>query len=336
MLNNNPQPVFTQPQIVQVMLPQQPLHEWYLVREPDNNFNPEEDQHKLYKAIQGLGTDERALISVIGTRSKNQLIVISELYGKRNKNSLEKDLKGDCSGNFLKLQLGLVRPIIDVKLKHLRDSCKGIGTFEKGLIDVLCLASPEEIAIFHNRYPDLSKRVSNELSGDFKKLMEHVLEGKRLTYQEACNHETIQALARELFDAGERRVGTDESTFIRIFTKYPREYLQAIDRFYHEQYSRSLRDAIIKETSFNFQLALLALIVDPWDHYTDRLYHAMKGLGTEDTTLVYIFSILEHWQLDIIKKMFKERHHKELSDMLRGDTSGHYRDLLLARLGKEH
>jgi len=290
--------------------------------------NLEEDAKRLHKAIAGLGTDEKVLIKILGNRSKLQLYQIAEMYGKKQKNSLEKDLKGDCSGHFLKLQLELIRPIIRVKLDTLKESMDGVGTREKGLIDVICLAQPLEIQEFHQFMPDLKRRVASETSGNFKKILERLLEGKRMVYT-AIDPRLAEKVAYELYEAGERRWGTDDSTFVKIFTFYPPEFLQLVSVHYHRYFGHTLHHAVDKETSGDYKTALHALLANPWDYYCDRLYNAMHGIGTDDKALIYVFSILNNYQLKYIEKMFYAKHARSLKDMIRGDCSGHYRDLLL-------
>jgi len=293
--------------------------------------DPVHDAKLLHKAIAGLGTDEKTLIRILGNRSKVQLLQIADAYAKHHKNTLEKDLKGDCSGNFLTLQLELIRPIIRVKIDTLKKAMDGVGTREKSLIDVLCLSSPEEIMMMKKDWPgsfSLEHTVKSETSGDFKKVLEKLLEGRRMTYAH-MNPMEAEQVAKELYDAGERRFGTNDSFFIRIFTTYPPEFLQLVDAHYTRRYGHSLRTAVEKETSGDYKSSLLALMTNPWDYYADRLYHAMHGVGTDDKALIYIFSILSEGQLKYISTIFKAKFGRDLKEMIRGDCSGHYRDLLL-------
>jgi len=271
---------------------------------------------------------KKTLIKIIGNRNKAQLAIISDLYGKKQKHSLEKDLKGDCSGTFLKLLLGLIRPIMTVKIETLKEAMNGIGTREKGLIDVICLATHEEISLLHQMYPECARRVRSETSGHFRYVLEAILSGKRIPYTQMDPH-LAEKIAKDLYDAGEKRWGTDEAVFSKVFTTYLPEFLQLVSSHYHRRYGHSLRAAVEKETSGEYQTALLALLGNPWDYYCDRLFQAMKGIGTDDKALVYIFSILDSWQLKYIEKMFYQRHSRQLKDMIRGDCSGNYRDLLL-------
>lgn len=47
--------------------------------------------------------------------------------------------------------------------------------------------------------------------------------------------------AKALFKAGEKRLGTDEKTFIKIFTERSRAHLAAVSHAYHNTYGNSLK-----------------------------------------------------------------------------------------------
>uniref|UniRef100_A0A452XVX8 Annexin n=1 Tax=Aegilops tauschii subsp. strangulata TaxID=200361 RepID=A0A452XVX8_AEGTS len=51
--------------------------------------------------------------------------------------------------------------------------------------------------------------------------------------------------ARELYRAGEKRVGTDERAFIRIFTESSRAHLVSIANAYQHMYARSLEKVML-------------------------------------------------------------------------------------------
>nr|XP_046274239.1 annexin A2 [Scatophagus argus] len=61
------------------------------------------DAHRLQQAMAGLGTDEETLLEILCTRSGKQLQDISATYKHLYKKDLEKELKGETSGDFAKL-----------------------------------------------------------------------------------------------------------------------------------------------------------------------------------------------------------------------------------------
>ncbi len=107
--------------------------------------NPDDDAYALKKAIVGLGTDEKGLIRVICNRERHNLLHIAKLYQEKTKESLVKAIKGDCSGNFCRLLVNLVRPIEEVKARAIKKATKGAGTHDRRLIDVLVFSTNAEI-----------------------------------------------------------------------------------------------------------------------------------------------------------------------------------------------
>lgn len=67
-------------------------------------------------------------------------------------------------------------------------------------------------------------------------------------------------------------------------------------------------------------------------YFAERLYNAMKGAGTKDDVLCYIFAIHDKPQLRAIAAEFQVKYNKSLEDMIKGDTSGDYLKLLLELL----
>lgn len=51
----------------------------------------------------------------------------------------------------------------------------------------------------------------------------------------------VEKDAKALFKAGEKRLGTDEKTFIHIFSERSRAHLAAVDSAYHNIYGNALK-----------------------------------------------------------------------------------------------
>lgn len=51
----------------------------------------------------------------------------------------------------------------------------------------------------------------------------------------------VEKDAKALFKAGEKRLGTDEKTFIHIFSGRSRAHLAAVDSAYHNIYGNALK-----------------------------------------------------------------------------------------------
>lgn len=67
------------------------------------------EAHRLQQAMVGLGTDEETLLEILCTRSGQQLQEINGAYQHYYKKELEKELKGETSGDFAKLVVALLK-----------------------------------------------------------------------------------------------------------------------------------------------------------------------------------------------------------------------------------
>ncbi|XP_054874117.1 annexin A2 [Amphiprion ocellaris] len=66
------------------------------------------EAYRLQQAMAGLGTDEETLMEILCTRSGPRLQEIRATYKQLYKKDLEKELKGETSGDFAKLILALL------------------------------------------------------------------------------------------------------------------------------------------------------------------------------------------------------------------------------------
>jgi len=143
------------------------------------------------------------------------------------------------------------------------------------------------------------------------------------------NDEEAQAVAEKLFKAGEGKLGTDEKIFIDVIARKSPDFLARVSKFYHDKHKHTLEQAIKSETSGYFGKTLVGLLKPKLIFIADRIFEAMDGLGTDDGALVYYFAVLSKPELQEVAKLFQARHKKTLIDMLKGDTSGDYRSLLV-------
>lgn len=66
------------------------------------------------------------------------------------------------------------------------------------------------------------------------------------------------------------------------------------------------------------------------------LHNAMKGLGTNDSTLIRVIVTRAEIDMQYIKAEYLKKYKKPLNDGVNSETSGHYRTFLLSLLGPNH
>ena len=127
-------------------------------------------------------------------------------------------------------------------------------------------------------------------------------------------------------------VGTDEDTIINIICNRNNMERQQIKQYYISAYGRDLINDLKKELSGNFESAVVALFQTPAEFDASSLYHAMKGIGTDEGTLIEIIGTRSSYQLEQIKQAFRIMYNKDLIKWIESETSGGLRKLLTSLL----
>ncbi|TDG39577.1 hypothetical protein AWZ03_014003 [Drosophila navojoa] len=309
---------------------------------PAQVFDPVKDAHDLRKAMKGFGTDEDKLIEIICRRNNEQRQEIQRQYKTHFGKDLIEDIKGETSGNFQKLLVGLLRPIVDYYCAELNDAMAGLGTDEEVLIEILCTLSNVEIHTIKNQYlrlfgAHLESELKSETSGNFKRLLISLCAAAR---DESGRVDPNKAKedARELLKAGELRVGTDESMFNMILCQRNYQQLKLIFQEYESITGHSLEKAIKKEFSGDIMEGLIAIykcVTNKAEYFASRLHKSMAGIGTNDKQLIRV--IITRCEIDLadIKVAFERLYGKSLKSWIKGDTSGHYKHALYALVGEQ-
>jgi len=302
---------------------------------PASDFDPEMDAKVLYKAMKGFGTDEDKIMKVVANRSSAQLMEVEKkfqtMYGEDLPRWLEKELRG----NFEKVVLGRFFGPRGYQAMVIRHAMAGAGTDERALVDVICTKNKHEMEMVKQAYEalyqrDLIKDIQSETSGDFRRILVSLASAGRET--KPVDEELAKNDAKALYDAGEGKWGTDEGTFNRIFAGRSFPQLRATFYAYKKQTGQEMEAVIEKEMSKDLRLAFLTLvryIQDPITYYSEVLYRSMKGMGTDDRTLIR--TVLSRCEIDLgkIKKRFEKLHQKSLDKAIKGETSGDYRKIML-------
>ena len=128
-------------------------------------------------------------------------------------------------------------------------------------------------------------------------------------------------LASETLRKAMKRFGTDESAIIRTLAHFPATSIQALKATYQAIYTRSLEADIERETSFNFETALLSILRGPLDQDVFLLNKALKGAGTNETLLNDILLARSNADLHAIKQVYHTTYNRTLEQDVQDDLS---------------
>lgn len=317
---------------------------WYYTPKPTivhaDNFNPSQDAAALRKAMKGFGTDEQAIIDILCSRSNWQRQMISDTFTRELGRDLVKDLKSELGGKFEDVILGLMLPPVNYLCKQLHKAMDGIGTNEKALIEILSSQNNEQMHHIVKVYEEMFNRplvehVCTETSGDFRRLLTLIITGTR-DAPGTVDPDLAVMQAKQLYDAGEGKMGTDESVFTKILAHASFDQLEYVFEEYKKLTGRTIEQALKAELSGDFYDALSAIVecIQMAPHFfAKRLFEAMDGLGTDDTTLIRIIVSRSEIDLQNIKDEYEQMYNKTLTSAVKSETSGDYKKALCALIG---
>nr|CAB3465402.1 unnamed protein product [Digitaria exilis] len=305
-----------------------------------------EDAENIRKAVQGWGTDEKALIEILGHRTAAQRAEIAMAYeGLYNETLLDR-LHSELSGDFRSaMMLWTMDPAArDAKLAHKALKKKG-DRHVWVLIEVACASSPDHLVAVRKAYraaysASLEEDVaacqlySDPLRNFLVRLVTayrysgELVDGELATAEAAELHGAVVA-GKQLLQVGDvvRILGSRSKPQLRAtFERFRQEYGMAFDDVLEERRSDQLA-AMLKTAVW--------CLVSPEKHFAEVTRSSIVGLGTDEESLTR--AIVSRAEIDMqkVKEEYKVMYRKTVTSDVNGDTSDYYNGILLTLVGPE-
>jgi hypothetical protein len=327
------------------------------------------DATALRDAMEGWGTDEARLISVLSNRSNAEVREIARAYQQMYGESLEERISSETSGDLRTSLLSLLRgersetsrvePVgVNRDVTAIRTAVEGWGTDEEALIRVLTGRSTAEIGeiarVYEETYGEsLRSRIESETSGDLRTTLLAQLDRRDGTEQratiaptqrtpEGADRNAATRTATALREAMEG-MGTDEEALIRNLVGKSNAEIREIKAAYQQMYGESLEERVSSETSGDFRTVLMGIlsanrseapVADPVAATRDAtaLRTAMQGWGTDEDALARILTNRSPAELRAIAQAYQRMYGENLRGRVDSETSGDFCRSLLALL----
>ncbi|KAG9465879.1 hypothetical protein GDO78_017603 [Eleutherodactylus coqui] len=268
-----------------------------------------------------IGVDEATIINILTKRNNAQRQAIKAAYQSSTGKPLDEALKKALSGHLEEVVLALLKTQAEFDAQELKHATKGLGTDEDTLIEILASRTNKEI---------------REINRVYKECV-HVLQGDR-SEDARVNDEIVDNDARALYEAGEKRKGTDVSMFTNILTTRSFPHLQKVFQKY-KQYSKhdvnKVLDLELKGDIENCLTAIVKCATSRAAFFAEKLYLSMKGSGTRDKALIRVMVSRSEIDMNEIKAHYKRMYGKTLLQAILDDTKGDYETILVALCGSD-
>lgn len=215
-------------------------------------MTPEHFQaQRLRTAMEGLGTDEETVLEILCTCSEGQLQDISAAYTTMFKRDLEKDLKGETSGDFTKLLMALLKK---------KDSVGGVQTDTEALSHALDAKKADPwITILTSRNSNHLNRVLVSLESKRKQKVDEVLK-KQFSGDLRLGLRTLVSCIQNPYLYLAQRLETMKATIVQgVMVAHCEEDLLSVRVAFLRKTGTSLYTALQKPFTGEHQLALQAI-----------------------------------------------------------------------------
>nr|XP_056704282.1 annexin A1 [Euleptes europaea] len=126
--------------------------------------------------------------------------------------------------------------------------------------------------------------------------------------------------------------GVDEKTIIDIITKRTNAQRQKIKETCLQLNGKPLEESLKKALKDPLEGVVLALLKTPAQYDAEQLRASMKGLGTDEDTLIEILVTRTNKEIREIGRVYNEVYKRDLAKDIVSDTSGDFQKALLALL----
>lgn len=314
---------------------------------------------ELKEAMDGLGTNEAAIISVLCRFSNAQRRQLEPRYKQMWGKGLLDELKDELGGNFEAAVVCMMTEPSLYDAQQLRAAIKGAGTDEATLIEILCARDNDEIEAIKAAYAtldddagyDLEKDIEDDCSGYFRRLLVSLVNAAREDeparvwrwVDELSDEDEAQAVAdvEALLAAGPDQLGTDESEIARVLCTRSPLQLRRTFELYKEMdgEGKEIEQALAAELSGALEdgfISLVTYIRSPTLYFAKKIKAAIEGVGTNDESLIRIVIGRSEKDLAHIKHSYLTMTMGEdgeegetLQKAIKNDCSGDYKRLLI-------
>ncbi|XP_049628634.1 annexin A10 [Suncus etruscus] len=123
--------------------------------------------------------------------------------------------------------------------------------------------------------------------------------------------------------------GCDKDMLIGILTQRCNAQRQMIAEAYQSMYGRDLIGDLKENLSDHFKDVMVGLMYPPPSYDAHELWHAMKGMGTDENCLIDILASRTNGEIFQMQEAYSMQYNNNLQEDIYSETSGHFRDTLI-------
>ncbi|EEF35336.1 annexin, putative [Ricinus communis] len=306
------------------------------------DFSPVEDAENIKRACLGWGTDEKAIISILGHRNSFQRKLIRLAYEEIYQEDLIFQLKSELSGNFERAVCLWTLEPADRDAVLANEALQKVIPDYRVIVEISCVSSPEDLLAIRRAYRfrykhSLEEDVASHTTGDIRKLLVALVSA--YGYDGPEIDEKVAHLEADILRDNIFGKAFNHEEFIRILTTRSKAQLKATFNYYKDIHGTSITKVLLVDHADQYLAALrmvIRCIGDPKKYFAKVLRYAINTEGTDEDALSRVIVTHAEKDLEEIKELYLKRNNVSLDVAVGRDTSGDYKAFLLALLGNDN
>lgn len=297
------------------------------------------DAKQVQKACKGMGTNDKLLIEVLCSRSKEQIRALDLQYRSFDNvggDSLAMLIKSECDGNYGDFLKYLTQSKAEYMYSRLCSAIGGLTTNESLLAEIFCLNSHEDILAMKDLYESrrdcsLTDKLRDILSGHFEDaILFLIMDGKNV---DPADEERAEHCAKELdnwFTKGCMMVGFRDKHRVKILELLCDESVEMIALIKEVwsqkgyQKGKSIEAMVKDKFSGDIEQTLLLLLMNPVDATCWKLFKAFEGMGCDDAAVARAIGGADKCDALKVAERFMEKYDKDLVAEIKDETGGNF------------
>ncbi|PWA60974.1 annexin-like protein RJ4 [Artemisia annua] len=303
--------------------------------------SPSADAELLKKACHGWGTDEKAVISILGHRNATQRKLIRQAYQEIYQEDLVKRLEHELSGHLERAVYRWNLDPADRDAVLANVALRNANRDHKVIIELAFTLSPEELfavkCAYQCRYKrSLEEDIASHTSSELRKLLVGLVSIHRYQGNEV-NLKLANSESNILRSAIEEKAFNHEE-ILRIITTRSKPQLMATLNCYKDEHGCSITKHLKDDRADEYTETLRTTIrcmINPIKYFEKVIRNAIKKSGTNEDALTRVIVTRAEKDLKEIMEQYYKRNSVPLDKAVAKETSGDYKRFLLTLLGKE-
>ncbi|KAG7022109.1 Annexin D8, partial [Cucurbita argyrosperma subsp. argyrosperma] len=332
-------------------------------------FSPVEDAENIKNSCLGWGTDEKAIISILGHRNATQRKLIRLAYEEIYNEDLIHQLNSELSGDFESAISQWTLDPADRDAVLANNALKASTPDYRVIVEIACVQSAEDLLAVKRAYRfrfkhSLEEDVASSTTGDIRKGTTSLLAHRPMSDSDTiCNspsplledillvaivsayryegdeidENTAIFEANILHDAVKGKAFNHEE-IIRVFSTRSKPQLIATLNRYRDIHATSITKGLMEDSADEYLSALrtvIRCIRDPKKYYAKVLRNAMNAVGIDQDALSRVIVTRAEKDLKEIMELYLKRNNISLEEAVNKDIGGDYKAFILALLGSD-